>query len=180
MSHLASQIISTKRALTSFSIIQLRWKMSKRQNLGHGALDNVVETAGIEPAFSPCKSDVLPLNYAPGGWSGWPDLNRRRPAPKAGALPHCATPRCYGIFGGRGGIRTHGRHHTAGGFQDRCIQPLCHPSVEPVRDSNPKPADYKSAALPIEPHRRGWPGGLPPALTSLPPFCLFLILGCTP
>ena len=47
-------------------------------------------------------------------------------------------------------------------------------------DSNPKPADYKSAALPIEPHRHGRPGGLPPALTSLAPFCLFLILGCTP
>src|SRR5437867_11123000 len=26
-------------------------------------------------------------------WSGWPDLNRRPPAPKAGALPGCATPR---------------------------------------------------------------------------------------
>ena len=47
-------------------------------------------------------------------------------------------------------------------------------------DSNPEPSDYKSAALPIEPHRHGRPGGLPPALTSLAPFCLFLILGCTP
>ena len=27
-------------------------------------------------------------------WSGRPDLNRRPPAPKAGALPGCATPRC--------------------------------------------------------------------------------------
>jgi len=26
-------------------------------------------------------------------WSGRPDLNRRPPAPKAGALPGCATPR---------------------------------------------------------------------------------------
>ena len=26
-------------------------------------------------------------------WSGWPDSNRRPPAPKAGALPGCATPR---------------------------------------------------------------------------------------
>src|SRR5689334_1202320 len=26
-------------------------------------------------------------------WSGRPDSNRRRPAPKAGALPGCATPR---------------------------------------------------------------------------------------
>src|SRR2546426_5539856 len=29
-------------------------------------------------------------------WSGWPDLNRRPPAPKAGALPGCATPRSAG------------------------------------------------------------------------------------
>ena len=27
------------------------------------------------------------------GWSGWRDLNSRHPAPKAGALPDCATPR---------------------------------------------------------------------------------------
>ena len=26
-------------------------------------------------------------------WSGWRDLNSRHPAPKAGALPDCATPR---------------------------------------------------------------------------------------
>ncbi len=26
-------------------------------------------------------------------WSGWRDLNPRHPAPKAGALPGCATPR---------------------------------------------------------------------------------------
>ena len=28
-----------------------------------------------------------------GEWSGWRDLNSRHPAPKAGALPDCATPR---------------------------------------------------------------------------------------
>ncbi len=28
-----------------------------------------------------------------GVWSGWRDLNSRHPAPKAGALPDCATPR---------------------------------------------------------------------------------------
>ena len=27
--------------------------------------------------------------------SGRPDLNRGPPAPKAGALPSCATPRCF-------------------------------------------------------------------------------------
>src|SRR5258706_10923176 len=28
-------------------------------------------------------------------WSGWRDLNSRHPAPKAGALPGCATPRAF-------------------------------------------------------------------------------------
>ena len=34
-------------------------------------------------------------------WSGWGDLNSRPPAPKAGALPDCATSRidkCRGTF----------------------------------------------------------------------------------
>ena len=31
------------------------------------------------------------------------------------------------VFGGSGEIRTHGGFPHAG-FQDRCIQPLCHPS----------------------------------------------------
>src|SRR5262249_39677576 len=33
------------------------------------------------------------LNRKEGIWSGRPDLNRGPPAPKAGALPGCATPR---------------------------------------------------------------------------------------
>ena len=37
------------------------------------------------------------LGSAVGGrWSGREDLNLRHPAPKAGALPGCATPRCTG------------------------------------------------------------------------------------
>ena len=35
--------------------------------------------------------------HVPGqDWSGWRDLNSRHPAPKAGALPGCATPRKSG------------------------------------------------------------------------------------
>ena len=30
------------------------------------------------------------------------------------------------IFGGEGGIRTHEGLQTLAGFQDQCIQPLCH------------------------------------------------------
>src|SRR3954451_24936204 len=35
----------------------------------------------------------------------------------------------YNANGGWGGIRTHGRLHVAG-FQDRCLKPLGHPSLE--------------------------------------------------
>jgi hypothetical protein len=31
-------------------------------------------------------------------WSGREDLNLRLPAPKAGALPGCATPRCIPMY----------------------------------------------------------------------------------
>ena len=48
---------------------------------------------GIEPASSAWKAGVLPLNYARKIWSGRQDLNLRHPAPKAGALPNCATSR---------------------------------------------------------------------------------------
>ena len=39
------------------------------------------------------EAGVLPLNYARKIWSGRQDLNLRHPAPKAGALPNCATSR---------------------------------------------------------------------------------------
>ena len=34
------------------------------------------------------------------------------------------------IFGGEGGIRTHEGLQTLAGFQDQCIQPLCHLSED--------------------------------------------------
>ena len=40
--------------------------------------------------LSPAKSLIL--------WSGRGDLNARPPAPKAGALPGCATPRHFVLF----------------------------------------------------------------------------------
>ena len=53
---------------------------------------------GIEPALSAWKAGVLPLNYTrinalKARWSGRQDSNLRHPAPKAGALPNCATSR---------------------------------------------------------------------------------------
>src|SRR5713101_8874834 len=38
---------------------------------------------------------ISPNNQAEVYWSGRADLNRGPPAPKAGALPGCATPRLY-------------------------------------------------------------------------------------
>ena len=52
---------------------------------------------GIEPTTSAWKAEVIPLNYTRFYtivlWSERQDLNLRHPAPKAGALPNCATPR---------------------------------------------------------------------------------------
>ena len=47
---------------------------------------------GIEPALEAWKASVLPLNHTR-DWSGRQDSNLRHPAPKAGALPDCATSR---------------------------------------------------------------------------------------
>ena len=54
--------------------------------------------------------------------------------PENGGLESRTPPLCleskkahgYGLSGGEGGIRTHGTLITFCGFQDRCIQPLCH------------------------------------------------------
>lgn len=53
---------------------------------------------GIEPTTSAWKAEVLPLNYTRKVWSEWQDSNLRHPAPKAGALPNCATPRIQKIL----------------------------------------------------------------------------------
>lgn len=47
----------------------------------------------------------------------------------AGLVGPAMKPQTLFVFqsGGRGRIRTHGYFHI-GGFQDRCIRPLCHPS----------------------------------------------------
>ena len=39
------------------------------------------------------KANSLLCGKPEGSWSGWRDSNPRHPAPKAGALPDCATPR---------------------------------------------------------------------------------------
>lgn len=59
---------------------------------------------GIEPTTSAWKAEVIPLNYtriispALTNWSERQDLNLRHPAPKAGALPNCATPRIQKVL----------------------------------------------------------------------------------
>src|SRR5437763_11096347 len=54
----------------------------------------LVSPAGLEPAthsLEGCCS--VQLSYGEEMWSGREDSNLRPPAPKAGALPDCATPR---------------------------------------------------------------------------------------
>ena len=65
---------------------------------------------GIEPASSAWKAEVLPLNHTRVAWSGRLDSNQRPSAPKADALPSCATPRSQGKSIGeraRSGKRDH-------------------------------------------------------------------------
>ena len=59
---------------------------------GHRARLSMERATGVEPASSAWKAEVLPMNYAR-IWSGRQDSNLRHPAPKAGALPNCATSR---------------------------------------------------------------------------------------
>jgi hypothetical protein len=66
--------------------------------VGGGPFERV---KGIEPSPPAWKAGALPLSYTRvlvivNGWSGWSDLNRRPRAPKARALPNCATARFAG------------------------------------------------------------------------------------
>ena len=120
----------------------------------------------IELTPSAWKAEVLPLNYIRINWSGRRDSNSR-PSPWQGdALPLSH----FRIFIGRGRwIRT--IESSANGFTVRPLWPLGNPSTSSLfcwsyikpnlymqanftnwswwRESNPQPADYKSAALPL-------------------------------
>ena len=103
----------------------------------------------IELTPSAWKAEVLPLNYIRiKNWSGRRDSNSR-PSPWQGdALPLSH----FRIFIGRGRwIRT--TESSANGFTVRPLWPLGNPSINKYwswwRESNPQPADYKSAALPL-------------------------------
>ena len=57
----------------------------------------MVRPAGLEPATlgleGRCSIQMSYGRITDSTWSGWRDSNSRHPAPKAGALPGCATPR---------------------------------------------------------------------------------------
>src|SRR5436853_6393422 len=64
------------------------------QRSGETFQKELVSPAGLEPAthsLEGCCS--VQLSYGEEMWSGREDSNLRPPAPKAGALPDCATPR---------------------------------------------------------------------------------------
>ena len=50
-------------------------------------------TLGLEGRCSIQMSYGRIVEFTMPKWSGWRDSNSRHPAPKAGALPDCATPR---------------------------------------------------------------------------------------
>ena len=121
----------------------------------------------IELTPSAWKAEVLPLNYIRTikNWSGRRDSNSR-PSPWQGdALPLSHFRISYSFFKiGRGRwIRT--IESSANGFTVRPLWPLGNPSTYACRftgrcraasvnwswwrESNPQPADYKSAALPL-------------------------------
>ena len=119
----------------------------------------------IELTPSAWKAEVLPLNYIRiKNWSGRRDSNSR-PSPWQGdALPLSH----FRIIGRGRWIRT--IESSANGFTVRPLWPLGNPSKSSLfcyyiksylymqckiyiwswwRESNPQPADYKSAALPL-------------------------------
>ena len=100
---------------------------------------------GIEPTSSAWKAEVLPLYHIRIKWSGRRDSNSR-PSPWQGdALPLSH----FRVIGGGRWIRT--IESSANGFTVRPLWPLGKPSIiwSWRRESNPQPADYKSAALPL-------------------------------
>ena len=75
-----------------------REAMRKEKQAGNspGLLLHLERVTGVEPASSAWKAEVLPLNHTRICWSGRLDSNQRPSAPKADALPNCATPRNAG------------------------------------------------------------------------------------
>ncbi len=128
----------------------------------------------IELTPSAWKAEVLPLNYIRINWSGRRDSNSR-PSPWQGDALPLSHFRIYICKIGRGRwIRT--IESSANGFTVRPLWPLGNPSTTSFklsisqrqyspgyhiidlysflnwswrRESNPQPADYKSAALPL-------------------------------
>ena len=81
-------------------IISEYGQMKKDPPHAMGPECSLERVTGIEPALSAWKAGVLPLNYTrinalKARWSGRQDSNLRHPAPKAGALPNCATSRLF-------------------------------------------------------------------------------------
>ena len=101
----------------------------------------------IELTLSAWKAEVLPLNYIR------IKLERKTRFELAtlALARRCSTPEPLPHIGRGRWIRT--IESTANGFTVRPLWPLGNPSINKYwswwRESNPQPADYKSAALPL-------------------------------
>ena len=123
---------------------------------------------GLEPATCGLTTRrSAPLSYGHRQQSGWWDSNPRPPAPKAGALPNCATPRKCEPARRRGleplpggvGIRCSATRALAalgrwwgGGVEDphSTLHPsTLHPFPIGAAGVEPAPAAYETAVLPL-------------------------------
>ena len=100
-----------------------------------------------------CRDCATPVERRMNFWSGRRDSNPRPTAWKAVTLP-LSYSRCFADFGGERRIRTSVGHSPAdlqsAAFDRSAISPFDVSRWSWRRDSNPRPADYKSAALPTE------------------------------
>ena len=81
------------------------------------------------------RTDTLSCRAATQGWSGWRDLNSRHLAPKASALPDCATPRGEGLCHSLG---CEGKHRKMARTAPPESRPACPPmkSLSHLFDNN--------------------------------------------
>ncbi len=94
-------------------------------------------------------------------WSGREDLNLRHPAPKAGALPGCATPRCISVANRAGNIVAGPRARQLRARPERSRISGALTAINARRDTCRAEADRRSS-LGANP-QRGRPGLASPA-----------------
>lgn len=111
-----------------------------------------MEMGGFEPLISCLQGRRTPVVLHPRKlWSARMDLNHRPLAPKASALPNCATDG-QKLEEGVGFEPTDA--FTSLVFKTRALNHSANLPLEPMRGFEPRHDDYKSSAPPLELHRQ--------------------------